>query len=124
MAWLGAVCAIALVLAGRGAWPVPIFSLATVGLLDLCLRRFHASRPAGELLTLVPGEILHSRRGRNGTTAVVALPRFSTRLQICRSSDATVSVRLQSGGRVVPIGECLSVSERGELARLLRETLA
>jgi uncharacterized membrane protein len=101
---------------------VPIFSLTTAALLDLCLRRFHATGPARELLTLIPGEILHSRSRPDRTDALVALPRFGTRLQICRSSDANVDVSLHHGGRIVRIGECLSASERGELARLLRET--
>jgi uncharacterized membrane protein len=108
----------------RGAWPIALYVAMAGGLLAISIYTLKISRPVEERLRVVGGEVEVVRSDRRGKYTRVVLPAFWTRLEIANRSDIECDLWLVFRRQRYPIGLCVSVGERRQLAPQIRAILA
>lgn len=110
-------------LAVLGAWPILILLVVVIGLLAFALWGFRRATPPGEILTFENGEIAHIRNNGKDDVTEIRLPAHWTKLAV-NGSAGSADLVLVFRDRHHPVGQCLSVAERLEVADIIREILA
>jgi uncharacterized membrane protein len=123
VAWLVLLMLISTLFVLRGAWPVAIYAFGTSGLLYCAFRSIVSRPPSEETLTVTMCDVIHVLRHPRRTIRTT-FPRWTTRLSNSGDADAGPSLVLRCRQRSVPLGLCLSASERREVALLLGPILS
>ncbi|WP_448664113.1 DUF2244 domain-containing protein [Sphingomonas sp. CJ20] len=117
---LGALLALmSLRFALLGAWPVALFSLIDLALLGGALYAFRRSQVPRETLTIADGRIVHVATDAQGHRHQAEVPAYWARLESIERTPLDLSLWLRFRDQRHPIGLCLGLDERREVARIL-----
>lgn len=106
-----------------GAWPVAIFALLDLTALGGALHAFRRSHAPAETLTINDGQIIHVSTDAQGRERRTILPVTWARLEAIERSPLDLTLWLRFRGQRHPIGQCLGLAERREVARLIDRAL-
>ena len=102
-----------------GAWPVAIFALADIALLGCALLAFDRCPAMTERLSLDDGVL--NLCGGDGRA--VSMPAYWTRLETVERTPLDLSLWLRFRGERYPLGMCLALHERREVAARIGRAL-
>ncbi|GAA0335993.1 hypothetical protein GCM10009087_53050 [Sphingomonas oligophenolica] len=106
-----------------GAWPVAIFALLDLTALGGALFAFRRSHVPAETLTIADGQIVHLAIDARGLERRATMPAYWVRLEAIERSPLDLTLWLRFRGQRHPVGQCLGLDERREVAKLIDRAL-
>lgn len=125
MAVFGGISFVAgMVFLSMGAWPVLGFFGLDVALVYLAFRANYRSARAHEIVTITHDALTIRRVDQRGRAQEVSLNPYWARLSTETDEEfGMMGLKVIGKGNEMPIGDCLSPSERGELHKALSDAL-